>query len=261
MRHLLICAAALLAFCSPQALAEEWEHTYPVNGKPEVVVDANDGDVEVFVGSGQQVEARVITHGWKINQDLQVVGTQSGNRVELKIHHPNKGCIGFCFQSIRVELRVPRESDLNVHTGDGKVRADGIRGNLQLETNDGDIQIRDAEGSLHAETHDGNVNVSGRFDFLSVHTGDGNIDTEVSSSAKPQPNWSFRTGDGNLRLRLPGEFAADIDAHSGDGHVNVDFPLTTSGSTRENSIRGKINGGGIPIELSTGDGNIEVGKI
>jgi hypothetical protein len=257
----MIVSAALLAFVSTQARAEEWEHSYPVTGKPEVVVDANDGDVEIVVGSSQQVEARVTAHGWKINQDLQVTGTQSGNRIELKIHHPNKGCFGLCFQSIRVELRVPGESDLNVHTGDGKVRTESIRGNLLLQTNDGDIQVRDAEGSLHAETHDGNVNVNGRFDFVSVHTGDGNVDTEVSSAPKPQPNWSFRTGDGNLRLRLPAEFAADLDAHTGDGHVNVDFPLTTSGSTHGNSIRGKINGGGIPIELRSGDGNIEVEKI
>jgi hypothetical protein len=261
VRHLLISAAALLAFCSTQALAEEWEHSYAVNGKPEVVVNANDGDVEIVVGSSQQVEARVITHGWKINQELQVTGTQSGNRVELKLHHPHKGCFGFCFQSIRVELRVPRESDLNIHTGDGKLRADSIRGNLQLETNDGDIQIHDAEGSLHAETHDGNVIADGQFDFMSVHTGDGNVESEVKPSSTPQPGWSFRTGDGNLRLRLPGEFGADLDAHTGDGHVNIDFPLTTAGSTHENSIRGKINGGGIPIELSTGDGNIAVEKI
>lgn len=261
MRRLTFLAIVLIGLSSIAARADEWSHSYPVTGKAQLVVDANDGDVEVYVGSSQQIEARVITHGWKINEELQVTGTQSGNRVELKLRRPNKGCFGFCFQSIKVEVRVPRESDLNIHSGDGNIRADSVRGNLQLVTGDGNIRIQDVEGSLHAETHDGNVNFSGRFDLVSVHTGDGNIDAEVHSSSSPQSGWSLRSGDGRVRLRLPADFGADLDAHSGDGNVKVDFPITASSSTHENSVRAKINGGGIQIELRTGDGDIHVEKI
>ena len=252
---------ALLALFSLAARADEWSHNYPVTGKPEVVVDANDGEVEVSVASSQQVEVRVITHGWKINEDLQVTGNQSGNRVEVKLHKGSRVCFGFCFQSIKVEVRVPRDSDLNIHTGDGNVRIDSVRGNLQLETNDGDVRVHDIEGSLHAETHDGNVDVNGRFDLLNLHTGDGNIDAEVSASPAPQPMWMLRTGDGNVRMRLPDKLGVDLDAHTGDGHVRVDFPVTTSTAGQENAVRGKINGGGISIELRTGDGDIHVEKI
>src|SRR5437016_11964869 len=83
---------------SALARAEEWEHSYPVTGVPDIVVDANDGDVEVTIGSSQQVEARVITHGWKINDDLRIEANGTQNRVELRLHRNNKGCFGFCFQ-------------------------------------------------------------------------------------------------------------------------------------------------------------------
>ena len=46
MRYLISCAFAVLLVLSPVALAEEWEHTYPVSGTPAIVVDTNDGDVE-----------------------------------------------------------------------------------------------------------------------------------------------------------------------------------------------------------------------
>lgn len=264
MRHFAL--VLLLALFTAAAYAEEWTHSYPVTGKPELVVDANDADVEISVGSSQQVDTRVIVRGLKINEDLQISGNQSGNRVELKLHKTQQTCFGWCNQSIRIEVHVPRESDLTVHTGDGNIRVDSVSGNLQLETSDGDVRIRDVEGSLHAETHDGNVNVAGRFDLLSLHTGDGDIDAELAASSglqsgASQTGWIVRTGDGNVRLRLPDNFGADLDVHSGDGNVRVDFPITTAASTRENSLRGKINGGGVSLEVRTGDGDIRVEKM
>jgi hypothetical protein len=259
VRHLAL--VLLLAVFPISARADEWSHSYPVTGKPEVAVDANDGDVEVLVGSSQQVDVRVITHGWKIQDDVQVTGNQSGNHVEIKLHKISHACFGVCIQSIRVEVRVPRESDLNIHTDDGNVRVDSVRGNLQFETGDGDVRLRDVEGSLHADTHDGNVDVNGRFDVLNLHTGDGNIDAEVNAASAPQPGWLLRSGDGNIRLRLPDNLGADLDAHSGDGEVQVGFPIPASSSGSENSVRGRINGGGISIELRTGDGDIKVEKM
>jgi hypothetical protein len=252
----------LLALSSLAARADEWSHTYPVTGKPEVAVNANDGDVEVLVGSSQQVDVRVITRGWKIPDDVQVTANASGNHVEIKVHKISHVCFGICIQSIRVEVRVPREADLYIHTDDGNVRADSITGNLQIETGDGDVKLRDVEGSLHAETNDGNVDVNGRFSALNLHTGDGNIDAEVSATPGAQGGWLLRTGDGHVHLKLPSDLGAELDAHSGDGDVHVDFPGTDRDKDKDNSFRGQINGGGaISIQVRSGDGDITVAKM
>jgi len=252
---------AVLAICPIIARADEWTHNYAVNGKPELIVDTNDADVEITVGTSQQIEARVITHGLKINDDLKITDTQNGNRIELRLHKSRLACIGFCSYGVRVQLRVPQESDLNVHTGDGNIRVDAVKGSLQLETGDGDVRLSDVEGSVHTDTHDGNINVRGRLDVLNLRTGDGDIDAEVSALSAPQPGWSLRSGDGNITLQLPSDFRADIDAHTGDGHMEVDIPIATTVAGREHSIQGKINGGGIAIELRTGDGDIRLRKM
>src|SRR5947207_11794720 len=114
--------------------------------------------------------------------------------------------------------------------------------------------------TLNAETRDGNIRTSGRFDTLTLHTGDGNINAEAEAGSKSTSGWNLYTGDGNIALRLPSDFAADLDAETGDGRVNIDFPLTTNGSAKERTVRGKINGGGPPLELRTGDGNIDLEK-
>jgi DUF4097 and DUF4098 domain-containing protein YvlB len=252
----------LIALFSIAARADEWTHTYPVTSKPEVAVNANDGDVDVLVGSSQQVEVRVITHGWKIQDDVQVTGNASGNHIDIKVHKTSHVCFGICIHSIRVEVRVPRESDLVIHTDDGNVRAESIRGNLQFETGDGNVTLKNVEGSLHADTGDGNIDVDGRFGALNLHTGDGNIVAEVNAAPAAQGGWLLRTGDGNVHLKLPGDFGAELDAHSGDGDVHVDFPGHDRDKDKDNSFRGQINGGGaVSIEVRTGDGDITVAKL
>jgi hypothetical protein len=72
--------------------------------------------------------------------------------------------------------------------------------------------------------------------------------------------WTLMTRDGNIVLRVPANFSAELDAHSGDGRVTVDFPVTINGSMQESSIRGRLNGGGQALELRTGDGNISLRK-
>ena len=95
---------------------------------------------------------------------------------------------------------------------------------------------------------------------MTLHTDDGNIDGEAEAGSKNNSGWNLHTGDGNVALRLPSDFAADLDAETGDGRVNIVFPLTMNGSVKERSVRGKINGGGSLLELRTGDGNIELEK-
>jgi hypothetical protein len=69
------------------------------------------------------------------------------------------------------------------------------------------------------------------------------------------------SGDGDVTVRLPGSFAADLSIHTGDGHIQLGFPLSVSGSLRESDIRGKLNGGGMTFSIHTGDGSIHVEKL
>ena len=252
----------LLASFAVAARADEWKHAYPVTGKPEVVVDTNDGSVDVVVSSSKQVEVRVTTRGWKIQDDVQVTGNQSADHIEVKVRKSSHVCFGLCVQNIRVEVWVPREADLDIHTADGNVQAENVRGNLRFETSDGNVTLHQVEGSLHGETGDGNIEVDGRFSALNLHTGDGNIDAEVSAAPAAQGGWLLRTGDGHVHLKLPGDLGAELDAHSGDGDVHVNVPGNDMDKDKDNSFRGQINGGGgLSIQVRSGDGDITVSKM
>ena len=251
---------AMLAI-SVSASADEWKKDYSPSGKPVIRVDANDADIRVNDWDRKDIEARIITEGYKIGPDaVRVTESQSGNQITLEVHTPRLLGLVLHRHSVRVEVSMPRQGDLNLHTGDGDIRVVNISGDFRVDSGDGNLEIRSADGTLNAETRDGNIRTSGRFDTLTLHTGDGNIDAEAEAGSKSTSGWNLHTGDSNVALRLPSDFAADLDAETGDGRVNIDFPLTTNGSAKERTARGKINGGGALLELRTGDGNIDLEK-
>jgi DUF4097 and DUF4098 domain-containing protein YvlB len=255
---LLTIAAVTIA---SRARADEWAKKYTVSGKAEVRVETTDGNVTVRTSTGKTIDARVMTTGWKIGPDeVRVTERQSGDRVELEVRLPHYNW-NWGHRSVRVELTVPRESDLEIRTSDGDITAEGVKGAARLSTGDGNIRANSLEGALDASTSDGDLTADGRFERLNLKSGDGRIDARVNPGSRMAEDWSFRSGDGNVTVRLPGDFSADLNLHTGDGHIQLGFPLTVSGSLRESDIHGKLNGGGLTLTVHTGDGSIHVDKL
>jgi hypothetical protein len=66
------------------------------------------------------------------------------------------------------------------------------------------------------------------------------------------------TSGGSIRLAVPADFKADLNASTSGGKVDCELPLT--GTTKKSSINGQLNGGGPKVRLSTSGGNIRVAK-
>ena len=251
------------ALLSTTLLADEWSKKFPVSGRPDLRVDANDGSVTIRTWDRKEIEAHVSTRGWKIGSgEVTVVDHQLGDRVELEVRIPHSHLqFNFGQHSVRVELDVPRELRSDIHTGDGGINVDGLRGETRLSTGDGHIEADRLDGTLDAQTGDGSLRVRGRFDLLNLHTGDGSVEAEIESGSKMSSEWRIRTGDGHVTLRLPSNFSADLDVHTGDGHIDSDLPVTVSGFKRENEFRGKLNAGGPPLVVRTNDGSIRLERL
>jgi DUF4097 and DUF4098 domain-containing protein YvlB len=251
----------LFAVLTATARADEWSKTYTVTGTPELRVTTNDGNVQLTVWDRKEVQARVTTEGWRISPDEVRIGeSQSGNSVELDVHVPNMHWSSGR-RHVLVELKVPRQDNLDIHTGDGNITVEDVKGELRLHSGDGRIEGVALDGSLEAKSGDGNIRVRGRFDVMRLETGDGHIDAEAASGSKMTSDWSARSGDGSVTLRLPADLSADLDLHTGDGHITLDFPVTVSGSLSRSTIRGKLNGGGPMLTVHTGDGSIRLEKL
>lgn len=257
----MICLGIVSLGASTLVRADDWAKKYKVTGKAEVRVETSDGNVNVRTSDNNAIDARVATTGWSIGPEgVKVIERQTGNRLELEVHLPHFNW-NFGNRSVRIDLTVPHESDLDIRTSDGNVSAEGVKGELRLSTSDGNIRATSLEGTLNASTSDGNVTADGRFDRLSLKSGDGRIDAKVNPGSKMAEDWYVRSGDGDVTMRLPSNFAADLSLHTGDGHIQLGFPLTVTGAMRESDIHGKLNGGGQTLSVHTGDGSIHLEKM
>jgi hypothetical protein len=113
-------------------------------------------------------------------------------------------------------------------------------------------------GRLEADTGDDHMNVRGRFDVLDLRTGDGGIEAAAEAGSKVEAAWPLRSGDGSITLRLPEGLGAELDAHTGDGGISLEKPVTVTGTIKENAVRGTLGPGGAPLRIQTGDGSIRL---
>jgi len=282
-------------------------------GHLHVHILADDGSVQVSTADIAQVEMQVVSSGYDLERDLDLSMTPHGDRVDI-VAKTRKHVRLFVFgrRSLRLEVRMPRDADveinsgdgsvdvdaitgsLDVATGDGRIAARGARGNVRLHTGDGSIDARDLDGTIDASTGDGRISVrgargdirlhtgdgsidgrdldgnvdastsdgsvrlAGRFDALAVHTSDGKLVANVSPGSRMMQPWRLETGDGSVALELPRDLGARIDASTDDGRVTSTIPLQQFGRSH---VAGDINGGGLPIVVSTGDGSIHLSQL
>ena len=252
-----LCVAAILP-----AHADEWNKTYSVTSKPELKIETSDASIRVSTWDQPTIEAKVTTSRYKIGEDgIRIEEHQTGNTVEIDVHYPHHEFnIGWGSHRVDIIVQMPREGDVHLRTGDGRIELSGLKGVMDLHTGDGSEELNNVDGKLRATTGDGHIQANGRFDELELKTGDGHVDVRAGSGSSLSSSWRLETGDGSVSLEVPGDLAADVDLHTNDGHIDLDMPVTTDGKIRQNEVHGKLNGGGSLLTIRTGDGSIHLRK-
>jgi hypothetical protein len=272
-----ICMALLgtAAFAS-MVHAEDFNKSFVISNRAIVHVDTNDGSVSVTTGDTKQVEFHVEYQGYELNKNLTIESHQQGDEVEFSARIPRWQFSLGTIRRLHIEVRMPKDADLHVKTGDGSIKAGALSGAIDLSTGDGslsvtaltgDIRLRtgdgaiegsDLDGKCDAVSGDGHIRLAGRFDVLRVKTGDGGIDVRALLGSKLDASWSIGSGDGGIDVALAKDLPADIEVSTGDGHISSDVPITVEGTISKSRIHGKMNGGGQTLTIHTGDGSIRL---
>ena len=170
------------------------------------------------------------------------------------------------------------EGDVTAGTSGGHVNAARVTGNTVLKTSGGNVEVAEIKGSVEAttsgghmsaakvsgktvlKTSGGNITVSGIGGPIEANTSGGNISAELLE--QPAGDCSFKTSAGNVTLALAAKVAVDVDAHTSGGRVSTDLPVAAEvqGEQKDNTLRGKINGGGPLLTAHTGGGHVRFVK-
>jgi DUF4097 and DUF4098 domain-containing protein YvlB len=276
-------ASICMALLSTAALANmvhagDYNQTFVVSNRANVRVDTNDGSVSITTGDTKQVEFHVEYQGYELNKNLTIESHQQGDEIELSARIPRWQFSLGTIRRLHIEVRMPKDGDLHVKTGDGSIKAGGLSGNIDLSTGDGsvavnalmgDIRLRtgdgtiegsDLDGKCDAVSGDGRIRLAGRFDVLRAKSGDGGINVRALHGSKLDASWNIGSGDGSIDVALANDLPADLEVSTGDGSISSDIPITVEGSISKTRIHGKMNGGGQTLTIHTGDGSIRLSQ-
>lgn len=260
--------------------ADDYAKTYTVSNRANVRIGTDDGSVNVSTSDTKQIEFHVEYEGYELHKSLEIESSQHGDEVELTARIPH----GWHFsmgmrRRLHVEVRMPKDADLQVTTGDGSIKASNVtgtidlhsgdgalavsalKGAIRLHTGDGAIDASDLDGKCDATSGDGRIRVAGRFDALNAKSGDGSVGVEALRGSKLDSGWSITSGDGSIDVAVPGDLRADIEASSSDGRITSDIPITIEGAMSKSKVSGKMNGGGPTLTIHTGEGSIHLKQV
>jgi len=133
-----------------------------------------------------------------------------------------------------------------------------VGGTLAVQTGDGSVTLEETDGDLDVSTGDGSVSVSGKPGTLRLHTSDGSITLRAERGTAMKDDWSLSTGDGGVAVYLPSDFAAELDAHTGDGSIRSELDVSSDGDSGRRTLKGRIGSGGKVLKIRTGDGSIRL---
>jgi len=266
----------------PAFAAEDWQKSYPVSGKPGLTIGTGDASTEVQPCAACREVKILVQWNDRRPDDYTITESQSGDHVNFELKEKQRFHVSIGNRrEPRVLVEAPKQMDLETRTTDGGLKVYGIEGTVSLHTSDGGVEVADVTGAirlvasdgsirmhnltgtLESRSSDGNVTIDGKLSAVQVHTSDGSLDLTLAEGSQLTTASRVEASDGNVKIRLPKTLAADIDLHTGDGHIDCQLPLTMNGykSGSGHTISGKLNAGGTPLTIQTRDGNVTVGAL
>lgn len=237
-------------------------NSFAVNGTPRVRVETFDGAIYVHAWDKPEVMYTATKRAFD-EQEMKGVKLQAqvnGSEVMLRadfdksfarVHQERNGRVTNFVSNASTEfdVYVPRNATLFVSSGDGRLRIEGVSGELELHTGDGSIDVTESKGRLRAETGDGRIRVDNFDGEADARTGDGRITLDGNFRSL-----AARTGDGTISLSVPD--GANVTVETDAGSVSNDGVAVAESPNDSRIRRWRIGSGGQLLTLHTGDGQI-----
>ena len=233
---------------------DDWDRETMIDERYEVstggTLEVNVGDADVIVEPGSSdevhvevvVEARNMEDGREYFEKQRFDVSQRGNTVRVETNRRQR--IKWDWGNWRnqphiyVRITTPEAFNADLHTSDGDISVDRLKGDVRMKTSDGDVIVGELMGDdLTVGTSDGDIRIDALdAETVEVTTSDGDLDLGDIAA-----NRVFaRTSDGDIR----------IDALGGDAEVR-----TSDGDIDVSSFNGKS------FFARTSDGDIDINEL
>jgi hypothetical protein len=225
---------------------DEWVHSYPLAAGGEVQIGNTNGRIEIEGVEGSTLEvraertvraateeaAREMLPRVTINEDV------SPNKVSIDTDRLAGILVGASVE-VSYHAKVPIWALVRVRTTNGEIAVEKIAGRVVATTTNGGVTAHDMSGGVEARA------TNGRLEIAIRALGNDPID--------------LRTTNGSVQLTLPQSAKANVSATCTNGSIDLSgAALDLMGEQSKRHARGRLNGGGTPVDLTTTNGKIVV---
>lgn len=135
---------------------------------------------------------------------------------------------------------------IRLNTSGGQVELTNLNGDIEAKTSGGPIRGESIRGNLYAHTSGGQIKLKNLSCGVDVSTSGGSIDAEIVEVVGAV---TVNNSGGNINLRMPSNKGLNLRLR-GENISVIDLKNFT-GDQDENSVVGKVNGGGTSVNVST----------
>lgn len=142
--------------------------------------------------------------------------------------------------------------ELDLKTSGGSLDLSNLKGTIEARTSGGSIHGEAIEGELEARTSGGSIHLSNIKSSLKTSTSGGNINVEIIQLGKYV---DIDNSGGDISITLPRSKGLDLDLSGRIGETRFE---NFDGKIDEKTVKGKLNGGGIPVTVDAGSGRVKL---
>jgi hypothetical protein len=233
-----VLVAVFPVFSLLAAAQEKKEFRYTVGPKAIISTTNNYGSITVKPSGNNQVVVTTVSYSDAVTFENE----QHGDRIDLRANSRHQGS-----SLVDYTVVVPANAFVILRSSDGKLHAEGLRGDLVLEGVTGTVEATDISNAhLHVKTLSGQVSLSDiRDSHVDIHSLSGNINIhnvsglllEVNSASgrityEGDPGtageYLLTTHSGDLEVSIPASARVEIKARSLKGESDQGLPSTDS---------------------------------
>jgi len=205
--------------------SSRYTRTYPALGAIHLTIENADGDINVSAWPRREIAIRA-TSAYQITAFDEV----DGPTISFAVKYPK-------MKPVDIEVFAPPDTSLAIRSKMGRVNIKGVNGHLSVGAIEGDIHL---------------VGIRSPSIDVNVFKGDIYFDGELGG----QGPYTLQSMNGDIDVSIPAGVAFDLLARALTEKINIGgFSLSPRNDDRK-SVRGKHDGGGPRLGLTTYNGRI-----
>jgi hypothetical protein len=141
--------------------------------------------------------------------------------------------------SVSYRVAVPTRISMDLRTTNGGITVSGVDGHVELTTVNGGVKIASAAGEVKGRTTNGGV------------------DVDLDGQTWQGEGLDVQTSNGGVRIRIPAQYSARLEAGTINGGISTNLPLTVQGRI-DRQISATLGAGGPLIRVRTNNGGVKL---